>query len=73
MPYLTPFYTQLGAVGAADADASDFSMLGCYAVAATLAFTIIVLMFELYPDERQQKVCKGCDVMSNFDCWNMHL
>ena len=55
---LTPHYTQLRHGGADsnnnEAEDGDFSILGHCAIAATLAFTLLVFLFEAYLDFRQR-------------------
>ncbi len=55
---LTPQYTQLSGAGktspATTNDDGDFSALGYYAVFATIAFTLVVFLFEAYLDFRQR-------------------
>mmetsp|Transcript_30115 Transcript_30115/g.62645 ORF Transcript_30115/g.62645 Transcript_30115/m.62645 type:complete len:525 (+) Transcript_30115:205-1779(+) len=55
---LTPQYTQLSGAGktpsATTNNDNDFSALGYYAVFATIAFTLVVFLFEAYLDFRQR-------------------
>lgn len=51
---LTPHYTQMGGAAAQKASTSSDDLFGYYAVAATIAFTVIVFLFESYLNFRQR-------------------